>query len=92
MVRELLTLLQQYFVKELEQELQEHPELNDLEDYGSQKDTSAPPTTTASTPQPRIKLNLNSANNTNGGPSSASAARSSAARSSAARSDDGDDV
>lgn len=70
-------------MKEFEQQLQEHPELSELEGgSGSQKDTSAPPTTSASTPQPRIKLNLNSANNTNGGPSSASAARS----------EDGDDV
>lgn len=64
----------------MEQQLSEHSELSELEDGGSQKDTSAAPTTSASTPQPRIRLNLNSASNTNGGPSSA------------ARSEDGDDV
>ncbi|KAJ4409673.1 transcriptional regulator [Gnomoniopsis sp. IMI 355080] len=72
--------IQNYFTKNMEQQLVEHPELSELEDGGSQKDTSVPPTTSASTPQPRIRLNLNSASNTNGGPSSA------------ARSEDGDDV
>lgn len=73
-------MIQEFFMKEYEQLLQEHPELNELEDGSSQKDTSAPPTTSASTPQPRIRLiNNSSANNTNGRPSSA------------ARSEDGDD-
>lgn len=62
----------------MEQQLQEHPELGELEEGGSQKDMSAPPTTSAGTPQPRIRLINNSASNNNGGPSSA------------ARSEDGD--
>lgn len=68
-------------MKEYEQQLQDKPELNELEDgSSSQKDTSAPPTASTGTPQPRIRLiNNSSANNTNGG------------QSSAARSEDGDD-
>ncbi|PSS00932.1 SNF2 family N-terminal domain-domain-containing protein [Coniella lustricola] len=74
------TTIQDYFMKEYEKQIQETPELGELEDgSSSQKDTSAPPTASAGTPQPRIRLINNSANNANGGPSSA------------ARSEDGDD-
>ncbi|KAF3769655.1 hypothetical protein M406DRAFT_96496 [Cryphonectria parasitica EP155] len=73
------TTIQNFFTKEYEQLLQDNQDLNELEDSSSQKETSAPPTTSAGTPQPRIRLINNSANNTNG------------AASSAARSEDGDD-
>ncbi|ROV99021.1 hypothetical protein VSDG_03668 [Cytospora chrysosperma] len=72
------TTIENYFVEECQKQLQEHPELNELESSSPQKDTSVAPTTNASTPQPRIKLINNSASNTNGA-------------SSAARSEDGDD-
>ncbi|KAK7737697.1 transcriptional regulator [Diaporthe eres] len=71
------TTIETYFLEEYQKQLQEHPELNELEDSSSQKDTSAAPTTN-STPQPRIKLTNNSASNTNGA-------------SSAARSEEGDE-
>ena len=66
---------QAFFSQKVAEELKAHPELNDLED-SSQKDTSAPPTTSAGTPQPssgptRIKLINNSANHANGASSAA---------------------
>ncbi|KUI65287.1 Chromatin structure-remodeling complex subunit snf21 [Cytospora mali] len=72
------TTIEKYFIEECQKQLQEHPELNELEGSSPQKDTSVAPTTSASTPQPRIKLINNSASNTNGA-------------NSAARSEDGDD-
>ncbi|KAK7742068.1 transcriptional regulator [Cytospora paraplurivora] len=72
------TTIEKFFIEECQKQLQEHPELNELEGASPPKDTSAAPTTSASTPQPRIKLINNSASNTNGA-------------SSAARSEDGDE-
>ncbi|RYC65810.1 hypothetical protein CHU98_g369 [Xylaria longipes] len=58
-----------FFNDKAQEELNEHPELVDLEDPSS----SAPPTTSAGTPQPytnttRIKLVTNGTNQLNGGP------------------------
>lgn len=71
-------MVQKYFVEECQKQLQEHAELNELEGASPPKDTSAAPTTSAGTPQPRIKLINNSASNAN-------------RASSVARSEDGDD-
>lgn len=65
-------------MEEYHKQLSEHPELGDADGTASPKETSAPPMTSAGTPQPRIRLNINSASNTNG-------------VGSAARSEDGDD-
>ncbi|KAI1814839.1 SNF2 family N-terminal domain-containing protein [Poronia punctata] len=61
-------LMEKFFNDKAQEELNEHPELLDLEEPSS----SAPPTTSASTPQPlanatRIKLVTNGSNQVNGG-------------------------
>ncbi|KAJ3574207.1 hypothetical protein NPX13_g4436 [Xylaria arbuscula] len=61
-------VMEKFFNDRAQEELNEHPELVDLEDPSS----SAPPTTSAGTPQPptnttRIKLVTNGANQLNGG-------------------------
>ncbi|KAJ2998831.1 hypothetical protein NUW58_g195 [Xylaria curta] len=61
-------VMEKFFNERAQEELNEHPELTDLEDPSS----SAPPTTSAGTPQPsinttRIKLVTNGANQLNGG-------------------------
>ncbi|KAJ8127082.1 hypothetical protein O1611_g6555 [Lasiodiplodia mahajangana] len=61
-------VMEKFFNDKAQEELNDHPELVDLEDPSS----SAPPTTSAGTPQPsanttRIKLVTNGANQLNGG-------------------------
>ncbi|KAI1082347.1 SNF2-family ATP dependent chromatin remodeling factor snf21 [Whalleya microplaca] len=66
-------MMEKFFNDRAQEEMNEHPELADLEDPTA-KDSSAPPTTSAGTPQPsasttRIKLVSNGASQANGGSS-----------------------
>ncbi|KAL7626689.1 transcriptional regulator [Parahypoxylon ruwenzoriense] len=63
-------VMEKFFNERAQEEINEHPELADLEDP-SGKDSSAPPTTSGGTPQPsanttRIKLVTNGVNQGNG--------------------------
>ncbi|KAI0014042.1 SNF2-family ATP dependent chromatin remodeling factor snf21 [Xylariaceae sp. FL0662B] len=66
-------MMEKFFNERAQEEINEHPELAELEDPAA-KDSSAAPTTSAGTPQPsanttRIKLVTNGTNQANGGAS-----------------------